>query len=220
MEKAQAICLASGGLDSAVTIALALKEGYSIYMLYIDYGQHTSQKELSCAREQAAYFQAKEFRIVPFPWLRQIGGSGMIDDGVILTPENAALEYVPFRNTILLSMAVAWAEVLRAESVFIGSIGGPWITPDNSPAYFEAFQQVVKIGTKLKNDIAIRAPFCRSTKTDVVKKGAELHVPFHITWSCQNFNDEACGKCSNCRDRLQAFASLGLTDPISYRGHE
>jgi glycine cleavage system T protein/queuosine biosynthesis protein QueC len=215
MEAKKAVCLVSGGLDSAVAAALAAKEGYDLYFLVGDYGQVTNTKEVACARALAGHFQARQIRVIDLGWLRDMGGSGLTSPKIYLSPENADLEYVPFRNTILLAAAVAWAEVIGAEAVFIGSTGPPWHTPDNSPEYFQAFQEVVRIGTK-KKDIMIRAPFCQSKKRDVVQTGINLGVPFHLTWSCHNYEDIACGDCSNCRDRLHAFQELGIEDPIPY----
>lgn len=212
----RAVCLVSGGLDSAVAVAIAKAEGYDLYFLTVDYGQVTSTKELNCAEKLAEFYQIKELQIIKLDWLRRIGGSALLDPNVKLTPENEALEYVPFRNTVLLSIGVAWAEVLRAGAVFIGSTGGDRICPDNSPDYIEAMQQVIRLGTKLKTDIALRAPLLQGTKKEAVMRGFELKVPFELTWSCQNCEDVACGECSNCRARLQAFAANGLQDPVPY----
>lgn len=216
MNTKKAVCLISGGLDSAVVAALAANEGYDLYFLVGDYGQVTNSKEVACARLLADHFRARQLRVIDLDWLRDMGGSGLTSPDIYLSPENADLEYVPFRNTILLSAAVAWAEVIGAEAVFIGSTGPPWHTPDNSLEYFQAFQEVVWIGTKLKKDIMIRAPFCQSKKRDVVQTGVNLGVPFHLTWSCHNDENIACGDCSNCRDRLSAFQELGIEDPIPY----
>lgn len=211
------VCLISGGLDSAVVAALALKNGLELNFLTGDYGQVTRLKELECARKLADYYQVSAARTIDLQWLRDFGGSGLTDVRIYLSKGNAELEYVPFRNTVLLAAAVAWAEVLQAESVFIGSTGPPWHTPDNSPEYIRAMQEVVRLGTKLRQDISLRAPFCNSKKIEVVELGLSLNVPFQLTWSCHNDNILACGQCSNCLDRLQAFRDLGAVDPIPYR---
>jgi 7-cyano-7-deazaguanine synthase len=219
MAKKKAICLMSGGLDSAVVAALAQAEGYKLHFLATNYGQKANERELCCVRELARFYSDAPLEIIDLPWLGQFGASGLTDATTYLSTENAQLEYVPFRNTILLSIAVAWAETILADCVLIGSIGGPWLTPDNRPEFFDAMQKVVHAGTQLKTDIQIRVPFGHSKKVEVVAKGIELHVPFEITWSCHNREDIACGECSNCLDRLGAFHQLNLEDPLPYVNH-
>lgn len=216
MSQKKAVCLMSGGLDSAVVAALAQAEGYELYLLAASYGQKAHRKELACVHQQAEYYRGAQLEVIDLSWLGHCGASGLTDRAVYLSSENARLEYVPFRNTVFLSIAVAWAEALRAEQVMIGSIGGPWLTPDNRPDYFAAMQEVVRLGTQLKTDIQIRVPFGQSKKVDVVTKGLELGVPFEITWSCHNREDMACGECSNCLDRLGAFHQLNVEDPLPY----
>lgn len=212
----KAVCLFSGGPDSAAAAAVARSEGFDLYLLFVDYGQKTRKKERACSEKLAAHLATSEFRTVDARWLGEFGGSALVDSHTMLTQVNAPLEYVPFRNTILLSIGVAWAEVLQAAAVFIGSTGGPWHTPDNSPEYVSAMQEVVRIGTKLKTDIQLRAPFCKLTKKETVEIGLNLQVPFELTWSCHNSETLACGQCSNCRDRIRAFELLGRQDPIPY----
>ncbi|WP_273130510.1 7-cyano-7-deazaguanine synthase [Bacillus weihaiensis] len=212
----KAICLNSGGADSATVVALAKSKGFEVYTLYINYGNSAKEKEEECSGKIAEYYGVKEHRKVNLEFLSEIGGSGLVDSSIKLEEENKDLEYVPFRNTILLSLAVAWAEVIRADTIFVGSIGAPWITPDNSPEYFHALREVVKIGTKLKKDIQIEVPFGLMKKVDVIEKGLELNVPYELTWSCHNNTDVACGQCSQCLDRLKAFDTLKAQDPITY----
>jgi 7-cyano-7-deazaguanine synthase len=213
----KAVLLVSGGLDSAVAAAIAKKSGYDLYFLFFDYGQKTVNKEKICFLKLAKFYKAKEAKIISLPWVKKLGGSALTDDETILTPENFNLEYVPFRNTIFLSAAVAWAEVILADAVFIGSCGGDRICPDNSPLYINSFQKLVKVGTKLKTNIKIKAPLLRGDKTYVVAIGKRLGVPFELTWSCHNFTDRACGLCSNCLSRIKAFAENSLKDPIPYK---
>jgi 7-cyano-7-deazaguanine synthase len=216
MSQKKAVCLMSGGLDSAVVAALAQAEGFELYLLAASYGQKAHRKELVCVQKLAEYYRGVQLEVIDLSWLGRFGASGLTDRATYLSTENAKLEYVPFRNTVLLSIAVAWAETLSAEQVMIGSIGGPWLTPDNRPEYFAAMQEVVHLGTQLKTDIQIRVPFGHSKKVEVVAKGIELHVPFEITWSCHNREDIACGECSNCQDRLGAFHQLNVEDPLLY----
>lgn len=213
----RAVCLVSGGPDSAVAAAIAQTEGHELYFLFVDYGQRTRSRELACAQGLAAHFHAREVRTTRLDWLQQVGGAALTAEGPALTVERPELIYVPFRNTILLSLAVAWAEAIDASAVFIGSIGPPWATPDNSPAYFDAFQQLVRVGAQEGERIVVRAPLCESSKVAAMRRGRELGVPFEQTWSCQNFEDLACGVCTSCSDRRTAFTELGLADPVPYR---
>ncbi len=219
MSQKKAVCLMSGGLDSAVVAALAQAEGFELHLLAASYGQKAHRKELACVHKLAEYYRVAQLEVIDLSWLGRFGASGLTDGATYLSAENAKLEYVPFRNTVLLSIAVAWAEALGAEQVMIGSIGGPWLTPDNRPEYFAAMQEVVRLGTQLKTDIQIRVPFGHSKKVEVVVKGIELCVPFEITWSCHNREDIACGECSNCLDRLGAFQQLHVEDPLLYANH-
>lgn len=212
----KAICLNSGGADSATVVAIAKSRGFEVYTLYVNYGNSANAKEENCSEKIAEYFGVKEHRKVNLGFLKEIGGSGLVDSSINLEEENKDLEYVPFRNTILLSLAVAWAEVISADTIFVGSIGAPWITPDNSPEYYEVFRELVRIGTKLKKDIQIEVPFGLDNKTDVIEKGLKLKVPYELTWSCHNNTDLACGQCSQCLDRLKAFDTLQAQDPITY----
>jgi len=213
----KAVCLISGGLDSAVAAAVAKKSGYDLYFLFFNYGQKTANKEKACFLKLARFYKAKKAKIISLPWLKKLGGSALTDKKTILTPENFNLEYVPFRNTIFLSAAVAWAEAISADAVFIGSCGGDRICPDNSPAYINSFQKVIELGTKLKTDIKIKAPLLKGDKAYVVGVGKRLKVPFELTWSCHNYTNKACGHCSNCLSRLKAFTKNSLKDPIPYK---
>lgn len=210
-----AVCLFSGGPDSVVAAAIAKSEGYRLHLLTVDYGQRTSAKEIDCSVRCAAWLDAEEHRIPQSRWLWAVGGSAMLSGSdARITQQHRDSEYVPFRNTLLLSMAVAWAEVIPAEAVFIGSTGGPWITPDNNPDYFDAMQRVIELGTKLVTTVQIRAPLCTVPKRESVAAGLRLGVPFEATWSCQNDNEFPCLECNNCLDRIHAFDELGAVDPL------
>lgn len=215
--KQLAICLVSGGLDSAVTAAIAIKDGFATRFLFVDYGQKTTSKERRSAIALAEHFAAVSLDIVRLPWLKSFGGSGLFRRDVELTQVNERFEYVPFRNSILLAVATALAEVSNAERVYIGSTGSDRICPDNSPEFIETFQQLTRLGTLLKTDIQIIAPLINMTKPQVIQIGTDLSVPFELTWSCHNATKLTCGGCSNCRSRQAAFQSLGLTDPLRYR---
>lgn len=217
VENPLAVCLVSGGLDSAVTVAVAQRDNFQTRFLFVDYGQKTVGKESRSTAALADHFQAASFDVVRLPWLRRFGGSGLFRKDVELNASNEKFEYVPFRNSLLLAVGVALAEVLGAARVYIGSTGSDRIAPDNSPEFIAAFQELTKLGTMLKTDIAITAPLIKMNKAQVVQTGVALSVPFEKTWSCHNSVRLACGGCSNCRSRQAAFQSLGLTDPLRYR---
>lgn len=216
----RAVCLISGGLDSTVAAAVAKNQGFDLYFLFADYGQKTLQKEWECVQRVAKHYKPKEVRSISLNWLKEMGGSALFDKNTPLNESNFLLEYVPFRNSILLSAATAWAESLDADTIFIGSSGGDHICPDNSPEYLKAFQTLIAQGTMLKKDITLQAPLIETDKTGAVKIGEELKVPFELTWSCHNNTKAACGHCSNCLARLEAFRSLGENDPIPYEIEE
>lgn len=216
-----AVILLSGGMDSAVCASIAAEEGYTLYVLHVNYRQRTSKKELECAQKLAAYFRAKDFKVISLDFLKDIGGSGLTDEAIELpTEETEGIppSYVPFRNSILLSLATAWAEVVEAAALFYGAnfidFSG---YPDCRPEYFEAFQNLIHVGTKDETCITLRTPLSAMSKAEIVKKGLELHTPFELTWSCYTENEKACGVCDSCRLRLKGFKENGATDPIEYR---
>lgn len=213
----RAVCLMSGGLDSAVTAAVARRDGFQSRFLFVDYGQKTNQRERQSAQAVASHYGTDPLQVVELPWLRSFGKSGLFDTGTELNKDNSKFEYVPFRNSILLSVATALAEVTDADRVYIGSTGSDRICPDNSPEFLEAFQSLMSLGTMLKRDIKLEAPLSAMDKREVVKTGLDLEVPFEKTWSCHNATGLACGNCSNCVARVAAFTSLNATDPLRYR---
>ena len=213
----RAVCLISGGLDSTVAAAVAKNEGFELYFLFLNYGQKTLEKEQECVEKLAKHYKPQEIRSININWLRDFGKSALFDPEIPLNEKNFLLEYVPFRNSIFLSAATAWAETLGADAIFVGSSGGDHICPDNSPQYLRAFQEVITEGTMLKNDIKIEAPLIKTDKNGAVQMGKELYVPFELTWSCHNNTDVACGHCSNCKARIEAFTNSGEIDPIPYQ---
>jgi 7-cyano-7-deazaguanine synthase len=212
----RAICLISGGLDSAVVASTAKSKGYALYFLFINYGQKTLRKEEQCVDLLAKKIRPKKIFKVKLPWLKEFGGSALFDKKISLDEKNFRLEYVPFRNSIFLSTATALAEVMGADVIFIGSTGGDHICPDNSPIYLAAFQDVIRKGTMLKKNIKLVAPLINTNKKGAVKIGRKLKTPFELTWSCHNNITRACGHCSNCKARLEAFAFVKVKDPIVY----
>jgi 7-cyano-7-deazaguanine synthase len=222
MSEQRAVILASGGMDSATAAAVAQDTGYELYMLHTSYGQQTESKEYECAQAQAEAFDAADILHLTTDHLSKIGASSLTDDEMDV--EEADLEsdeipssYVPFRNANLLSMATSYAEANGCEAVFIGAHSEDFSGyPDCRPEFFEAFQQVVDVGTKPETEISVEAPFVELSKTDIAERGLELDVPYEHTWSCYREEAPACGTCDACAFRLQAFQNLGERDPIEY----
>lgn len=221
MERPLAVVCVSGGMDSAVTAALAARE-HRVAFLHANYGQRTEARELACFHALADRMGAVARLVVDFSALRQIGGSSLTDrsipvregepvDGVVPS------SYVPFRNAHLLSAAVSWAEVLGARAVFVGAV---WEDssgyPDCRPEFYRAFEEAARLGTKKETAIVVETPVIEMTKARIVKTGLGLHVPFELTWSCYQGEEKACGRCESCRLRLRGFREAGASDPIPY----
>ncbi|WP_435152996.1 7-cyano-7-deazaguanine synthase QueC [Haladaptatus sp. DFWS20] len=217
----RAVILASGGMDSATAAYEARERGYEPYLMHTSYGQRTEGKEFDCARRQADELGV-EFLHVETSHLATIGGSSLTDEEMAvedadLDSDDVPATYVPFRNANLLSMAVSCAEANDCDAVFIGAHSEDFSGyPDCRPAFFEAFQQVVDIGTKDDTTIELVAPFVEWSKTDIAERGVELGVPYEHTWSCYREEEPACGTCDACAYRLQAFQNIGVRDPIAY----
>jgi len=219
----RAVVLASGGMDSATAAYEAQARGYDeLYLLHTSYGQNTEQREYDCASALADHVDAADFCHVETSHLQQIGGSSLTDDEMAVAEADTDSDeipssYVPFRNANLLSMAVSYAEANDCAAVFIGAHSEDFSGyPDCRPAFFEAFQNVVDVGTKPDTDIELLAPFVEWAKTDIAERGLELGVPYAETWSCYRSDEPACGTCDACAFRLQAFQALGESDPIEY----
>ncbi len=224
----KAIVLCSGGVDSTTTLAIAQEEGYELYALSIDYGQR-HQIEIQRAKEIAKFFGVKDHQVIKID-LRQIGGSALTSD--LPVPKNRSGDeigsgipatYVPARNTIFLSFALAWAEVLGAEAIFIGvNVLDYSGYPDCRPEYIEAFERLAHLATKAgvekKLVLRIKAPLIRMTKAQIIQRGHDLGVPFHLTHSCYDPipKGKACGRCDSCILRKKGFEEAGLKDPIEY----
>jgi len=191
--------------------------------LHTSYGQRTEGKEYDCARALAEELDAEDFLRVETSHLARIGASSLTDDEIDVEDANDTDDdeipdtYVPFRNANLLSMAVSYAEANDCEAIFIGAHSEDFSGyPDCRPEFFEAFQTVVDAGTKPDTEIEVAAPFVEFSKTDIAERGADLDVPYELTWSCYREEAPACGTCDACAFRLEAFQNLGLRDPIEY----
>jgi 7-cyano-7-deazaguanine synthase len=217
------VCL-SGGMDSCVCAALAAKD-YEVYAIHFSYGQRTEARELRSAQEIARLTGVRELLHLKIDLFRRIGGSALTDHAIAV-PEASAKEgeigseipvtYVPFRNAHFLSAAVSWAEVLGAKTVFIGAVEQDSSGyPDCRPAYYDAFNQLIRMGTK-EGEIRVETPLIAMRKREIVELGVELGAPFHVSWSCYSGETEACGVCESCVLRLRAFREAGAVDPILY----
>src|SRR6185295_5437756 len=220
-QKTKAVVLMSGGMDSCVTAAIA-RQTSEIAVLHASYGQRTERRELQCFHALADHFGAWKRLEVRLDHFRAIGGSSLTDSSMPIRDADLANReipntYVPFRNAHFLSIATSWAEVLGATKIFIGAV---WEDssgyPDCRPEYYEAFNRVIRAGTRPSTNITIETPLIHLSKCDIVKKGIELHAPFHLTWSCYRDSDEACGVCDSCALRLRAFQQANVDDPIPY----
>jgi 7-cyano-7-deazaguanine synthase len=220
-DKSKAVVLLSGGMDSCVTAAIARRQ-YAIAALHSSYGQRTERRELECFRSVAARFGAFQRLEVKLDHFRTIGGSSLTDSSMPIRNADLAAQdipttYVPFRNAHFLSIATSWAEVLGATKIFVGAV---WEDssgyPDCRPEYYDAFNRVIRAGTRPATDITIETPLIHMSKADIVRKGIEMDVPFHLTWSCYRDSEMACGVCDSCALRLRAFQEIGIEDPIAY----
>ena len=218
----RAVVLVSGGMDSATAVYEAIGRGYEPLFFHVSYGQRTAEKERECARRLADAVDAADFLAVDADHLGEIGGSSLTDrdievEDADLESEDVPITYVPFRNANLLAMATAYAEARSATAVFIGAHSEDFSGyPDCRPAFFEAFQDVIEQGTKPESDIELQVPFAEGSKTDILRRGLELSVPYEHTWSCYRSAEPACGTCDACAYRLQAFERVGERDPIPY----
>ena len=225
----RAVVLLSGGLDSATTLAIAKSEGFGVYALTFRYGQR-HQAEIEAARRIAAREKVAGHVIAEFD-LRAFGGSALTGEDAVpksRSPEEIGagipVTYVPARNTIFLSFALAWAEVLGSNDIFIGVNALDYSGyPDCRPEYVQAFQTLANLATKAgvegKQRLAIHTPLIQLSKAQIIRRGMELGVDYSLTRTCYDPSpgDEACGECDACLLRLKGFAANGLVDPIAYR---
>jgi len=218
--KSRAIVLLSGGMDSCVCAALAVRD-HNPAAVHISYGQRTEERERQAFFAICDRMQIRDRLLVRNDALRAIGGSALTDSSIAV-PESRAMghgvpvTYVPFRNAHFLAVAVSWAEVLQADEVYIGAVEPDSSGyPDCRPAYYHAFNEVIKAGTK-EGRIQVVTPLIALRKSEIVKLGLELGAPFDLTWSCYSREDRACGVCDSCVLRLRAFREARAVDPIPY----
>lgn len=222
--KPLAVVLASGGMDSCVTIAIA-RETHEVALLHATYGQRTAARERHAFEEIADHFSVPQTlrRTLRLDFLREIGGSALTDETVHVPegdpeapiPDGIPVTYVPFRNAHLIASAVSWAEVIGAETVFYGAVEEDSSGyPDCSETFVDAMQQAVRAGTGLGDRFSLRAPLIRMSKRDIVVHGVASEAPLQLTWSCYQNEDVPCARCESCRLRARGFAAAGVADPI------
>lgn len=216
-----AVVLASGGMDSCVTTAIAAQE-CDLAMLHVSYGQRTERRELKAFNDIADFYHAKHRMTTSIAHLAQIGGSSLTDHNIAVSRANLEAQeiptsYVPFRNAHLLAIATSWAEVIGAERICIGAVAEDSSGyPDCRPEFYEAFERAICIGTKPETVISLVTPVIHLKKSEIVRRGLELGAPLHLSWSCYKAEDKACGECDSCALRLRGFREAGVRDPLPY----
>lgn len=226
----KAVVLVSGGMDSCVTAAIAARR-YELAFLHLNYGQRTERRELRAFHRIADHYRVDHRLIVDVDYLSRIGGSSLTDPAMRI-PERTGgstspgrrsrggaipSTYVPFRNANILSIAVSWAEVLRARAIYIGAVEEDSSGyPDCRKEFYEAFNRVIATGTKPDTRCRIITPVITLSKAQIVRRGVRLGAPLHLSWSCYQREDRACGVCDSCALRLKGFEDAGVRDPIPY----
>src|ERR1700730_3737372 len=227
----KAVVLLSGGMDSCVCAAIAIQAHGSehVALLHVGYGQRTQKRERQAFESIADFYRVHQQLVVQLDHFRAIGGSALTD-GTIAVPEHQHISanpgsneipvtYVPFRNAHFLSVAVSWAEVIGAHSIYIGAVAEDSSGyPDCRPEYYRVFQELIRVGTRPETQVEIVTPVIALKKSEIIRKGIELGAPLHLTWSCYQSEDAPCGGCDSCLLRMRAFAAAGVNDPISQRG--
>ena len=220
----QTVVTLSGGMDSTVCAALAVREkgAEHVAALHVSYGQRTEAREQRAFTEICDRLGIRRRLMVRNQALSQIGGSALTDSALAVPVagseigSHVPITYVPFRNAHFLSVAVSWAEVVGARDIFIGAVAQDSSGyPDCRPEYYAAFNRLIQAGTK-EGNIQIQTPLIALKKVEIVKLGVELSAPFELTWSCYSREDRACGICESCALRLRAFEAAGASDPIPY----
>jgi len=218
MSKALAVVLASGGMDSCTAAAWASRR-YGLAMLHVNYGQRTEAKEWECFKKITAHFRAEKSLVVSAPHLAAIGGSSLTDRRIPVPPDDRPGEipstYVPFRNANLLAIAASWAETIGAARLVIGAVeqDAPGY-PDCRPAFYEAANRLIELGTRPETHIRVETPLIAMKKADVIRLGLQLGAPYELTWSCYQSEAAPCRNCASCRRREEAFREAGVPDPL------
>lgn len=228
--RAKCVVLLSGGMDSCVCTAIAREQhgAGNVALLHAGYGQRTQKRERRAFEEIAGFYGVGEKLIVQLDHFRAIGGSALTDKEIAV-PENELgvpgpggseipVTYVPFRNAHFLSVAVSWAEAIGAQAIYIGAVAEDSSGyPDCRPEYYLVFQELIRVGTRPETHIEMVTPVIGMRKSEIIRHGLALGAPLHLTWSCYQGEELACGACDSCLLRLRAFAEASVPDPILYR---
>jgi 7-cyano-7-deazaguanine synthase len=221
MTRELAVVLVSGGLDSCLTAAIAIQACEPAF-LHLNYGQKTEKREKRAFKKIADYYQVNKRLEVDMRYFAEIGGSSLTDEKIPVDVANLENDdipksYVPFRNANILAIATSWSEVIGAGKIYIGAVEEDSSGyPDCRQSFFDAFNQVISTGTKPETDIRIITPLIHLSKKQIVEKANEVNAPVHLTWSCYQNNEKACGVCDSCALRLRGFQQAGIEDPIQY----
>ena len=219
-ERRKAVILVSGGMDSCVTAATAIADGYQPAFLHINYGQRTESRELKAFNKIADHYQVDQKLVVNISHLADIGGSCLTDENIEvpnadLDSKDIPISYVPFRNANILAIATSWAEVLGVNAIYVGAVEEDSSGyPDCRRSFFDAFEHTIDTGTKPGTQIKIITPHIHLSKKEIVEKGITLDAPLHLTWSCYKNEVVPCGKCDSCALRARGFEQTGVRDPI------
>lgn len=219
-----AVVLVSGGMDSLVTAAIANEKHKNLAFLHLNYGQRTEAKELKCFHEIADFYNVPQSKrkVIDMSFLKQIGGSSLTDDNIEVKKYKGETNeipdsYVPFRNSLIISMAVSWCEVISGKDIYIGAVFEDSSGyPDCTPSYYRAMNNLISEGTKA-TDIQVVTPVIHMKKSDIINKAIELDAPMASSWSCYDSSDAACGVCDSCALRLKGFQETKIEDPIPYK---
>lgn len=219
--KKRAVCIISGGMDSALSAKIAKRDGYEIIAVHFNYGQRTQSRELECFRLVSKSVNASQLYELDLPFFETIGASALTDKSLEVPTagieEGVPVTYVPFRNGIFLSIASAIAEKHEAAALFIGVVEEDSSGyPDCRESYILQMETAINLGTREKTQLEIKMPLVHLKKSQIVKKAIELEVPLEHTWSCYKEEDKACGVCDSCRLRLKGFEEAGKIDPLNY----
>ena len=216
----KSVVLVSGGMDSCVTATIAEKESNQMAFLHVNYGQRTERRELKAFEDIANFYDVKERFVLDYTHLAQIGGSSLTDLSIEVPKanlENSEIpnSYVPFRNANILSAAVSWAEVINANTIYIGAVEEDSSGyPDCRRSFYDAFEKTIDEGTKPQTKIKIKTPLIEMSKRDIVSYAFINNSPIQFSWSCYRNEDIPCGECDSCKLRERGFKLAGYIDPI------
>jgi len=217
----KAVVILSGGMDSTTSLFIAKKEGFDIIPLHFNYGQRTQKRELKAFNDICDYLNLKNRYVIDLPFFKQIGASALVNKSLEVPVDGIKpgipITYVPFRNGIFLSIATAIAEKENANAIYIGAVEEDSSGyPDCTKGFIKSMEQSINLGTRPSTNITIKTPLINLKKENIVKKAIEYDVPLHLTWSCYQNEDKACGVCDSCRLRLKGFKKANIKDLIPY----